>query len=79
MSIFIMAFMGLAPFGCMVAGALASRIGAGNTVIASGLFTLVLAFAFSSRIGRIHKEVTSAFTDPGLGKRIVGAATALRP
>jgi MFS family permease len=56
MSIFIMAFMGLAPFGCMVAGAVASKIGPANTVIASGIFTLALAFAFSSRIGQIHRQ-----------------------
>jgi MFS family permease len=57
MSIFVMAFLGLAPFGSMAAGALASRIGPGNTVIVLGIYTVFLAFAFRSRIEQIHREV----------------------
>ena len=45
MSIFFMAFMGLAPFGSMAAGALSGLIGANSTVIGMGLATLTLAFA----------------------------------
>jgi MFS family permease len=46
MSIFIMTFLGLAPFGCMVAGALAGQIGASTTVVISGVITVILGFAF---------------------------------
>ncbi len=73
MSIFVMAFMGLAPFGSMVAGTLAGRIGAGNTVIVSGLGTLVLAFAWASRIGRIHLEIASQPADSDEPKRVDAA------
>ena len=66
MSILIMAFMGLTPFGCMAAGALATRIGVGNTVIASGLVTIMIAFAFASRVGRIHQEVSTLTTEQGI-------------
>jgi MFS family permease len=58
MSLFVMAFVGLAPFGCMTAGALATVIGAGNTVVASGVITLLLAVVFGIRITRIHRTVT---------------------
>jgi MFS family permease len=58
MSIFIMAFMGLSPFGCMAGGALANIIGVGNTVIITGIFTVTLALVFASRVMRIHQLVT---------------------
>jgi hypothetical protein len=66
MSIFIMAFMGLAPFGCMVAGALANVIGSGNTVVASGCITLLLAFVFASRVGKIQQQAGTMQVDEGI-------------
>jgi MFS family permease len=57
MSIVVMAFMGLTPFGCMVSGALATLIGVGNTVIALGILTIVIAFAFASQVRHIHRQV----------------------
>ena len=57
MSIVIMAFIGLTPFGCMAAGGLASIMGANNTVVVLGLFTLVLAFVFGSQIWQIKPAI----------------------
>ena len=54
MSIIMMAFMGLMPFGCMVAGWLASKIGAGSTVVISGLITVILAAVFATQIRQIE-------------------------
>ena len=66
MSIFIMAFMGTAPFGCMVAGALANVIGSGNTVVASGCITLLLAFIFASRLGTIQQQAGTVQVNEGI-------------
>jgi len=68
MSFFIMAFMGLAPFGCMVAGTLASAIGPGKTVIVNGIFTLIIAAVFSARVMNIHLGVTAAEIEKGLSE-----------
>ena len=54
MSFFVMAFMGTAPFGCMVAGAVASLIGPGLTAALSGVLTLIVGLVFAARISRIR-------------------------
>lgn len=41
MSFYMMAFLGMAPFGSLLAGSLASRIGAPNTLVVSGLACLL--------------------------------------
>jgi MFS family permease len=54
MSLMMMAFMGFSPVGCIVAGEVANAIGLGQTVVASGVITLILAFVFFSRVSRIY-------------------------
>jgi len=44
MSLFMVAFMGMVPFGCLIAGALANRFGAPNAIMASGLFCAAGSF-----------------------------------
>ena len=57
MSFLVMAFIGLSPFGCMVAGALANIMGVGPTVMLTGLSALVLILIFGLRIMNIHLQV----------------------
>ena len=57
MSFVVMAFIGLGPFGCMAAGALANIIGVGNTVASTGIFTFVLALIFATPVMNIHSKV----------------------
>jgi len=66
MSLVVMAFMGLSPFGCMAAGALANVIGVGKTVVATGIFTVIVAVVFCTRILRIHLQVTPAQVNEGI-------------
>lgn len=40
MSLFMVAFMGMIPFGCLIAGGLANRFGAPNAIMISGLFCI---------------------------------------
>jgi MFS family permease len=49
MSLFAMAFLGMAPLGSLLAGALASKIGAANVLVLSGLFCILGAFLFSRK------------------------------
>ena len=60
MSYYTMAFFGAAPFGSLLAGTLARRIGAPHTVIVTGAFCLAgsLWFAFEPpKIGAIMRPI----------------------
>ncbi|MDO8536521.1 MAG: MFS transporter [Candidatus Omnitrophota bacterium] len=44
MSLFMVAFLGMVPFGCLIAGTLAGRFGAPNAILISGLFCVAGSF-----------------------------------
>ncbi len=56
MSIFVMAMMGMAPFGCIGAGALANVIGVGHTLSLTGVLALMLAAFFTTRLDSWSQE-----------------------
>jgi hypothetical protein len=66
MSIYTMAFVGLAPFGSLLSGAIAAKIGTGETVLFSGLLTIVLAAAFASKLRAIREEVRPLYIERGI-------------
>lgn len=49
MSFFLTAFMGMVPFGYLLSGSLASRIGAPNTLIVCGVSSIIGSFLFGMR------------------------------
>jgi MFS family permease len=55
MSYYTMAFLGAAPFGSLLAGALAHRIGAPHTVIATGACCLACSLWFTAELPGIRK------------------------
>jgi len=55
MSLFVMAFMGMAPFGSLVGGSLAHRIGAPNTLIIGGASCIVGSLLFIKKLPSIRK------------------------
>ncbi|MDD5045006.1 MAG: MFS transporter, partial [Candidatus Omnitrophica bacterium] len=57
MSLYTMAFMGLAPFGSLLAGSLAGKIGAALTLLINGILCILGALLFSSKIGLIKKTL----------------------
>jgi len=59
MGLFIMAFIGLAPFGSLLEGALAARIGTPNTLLISGIICLAGAIVFIRRLKHFN-AVTAA-------------------
>lgn len=66
MSYYTMAFVGMAPFGSLLAGALANAIGAPHTVIVSGVACLVGAAWFWSRLPAIRKEMRPVYERLGI-------------
>jgi len=66
MSIYTMAFVGLAPFGSLLFGALAAKIGTGETVVISGVLSMMLAAGFASRLKVIREDVRPLYIERGI-------------
>ena len=66
MSYYTMAFVGMAPFGSLIAGALAHAIGAPWTVIVNGSAVLLGAAWFTSRLPSIRKVVRPIYQEMGI-------------
>jgi uncharacterized membrane protein YgdD (TMEM256/DUF423 family) len=56
MAAYSMMFMGMAPFGALMAGALASHVGAPRTVALGGMVCVVGAALFASRLRSLRVE-----------------------
>jgi MFS family permease len=66
MSFYSMAFQGMAPFGSLLAGFMASRIGAPRTVIVCGFMCLTGAAWFISQLGELRKMVRPIYVRLGI-------------
>ena len=78
MSYYTMAFVGMAPFGSLLAGALAHAMGAPRTVIISGIACLVGSVWFWSRMTEIRTEMRPIYQRLGIvpGPEVVVAEEA---
>jgi len=56
MSFYTMSFMGTAPFGSLLAGGLASRIGAPSTLLISGISCIMGMLIFVSRLSSFKQS-----------------------
>jgi len=66
MSFYSMAFLGMAPFGSLLAGLLAGRIGAPNTVLIGGVACVVGGIAFALNLPRIRSLVRPIYSRLGI-------------
>lgn len=66
MSFYTMAFIGTAPFGSLLAGSVASKIGAPNTLIISGAFCILGAIIFIKELPEIHKHIRPIYIKMGI-------------
>jgi len=66
MSFYTMAFMGTAPFGSLMAGGLASSIGAPGTLMIGGVLCILSAVVFASRLGRLKEMVRPIYVRLGI-------------
>ena len=66
MSYYTVAFVGMAPFGSLFAGALAHLVGAPYTVIVSGVACILGALWFTTQIPRIRPEMRPIYERLGI-------------
>jgi MFS family permease len=59
MAVYSMMFMGMAPFGALLSGAMADHVGAPKTVAAGGVLAIVGAIAFARNLPKIRVEARS--------------------
>jgi MFS family permease len=70
MSFYTMAFLGMMPFGSLLAGALASRIGVSLTLALEGFFCVVGAFYFASKLPAIRAEIRPIYVAKGIIREV---------
>jgi MFS family permease len=66
MSFFAVSFMGVAPFGSLFAGSLASRIGAPSTLVITGICCILGALLFHRKLPEIRKIVRPIYQKMGI-------------
>jgi MFS family permease len=83
MSLYSMAFMGMAPFGSLLAGGLSSRIGVPATLFTGGACAVTAGLVFASRLPRIREHVRPIYARAGIIPEVVtgvqAAAELTRP
>ena len=65
-SYYAMAYFGSAPIGSLLAGALAQKIGASNTIIITGAFCLLGSLWFSLQMPKIRTVMRPSYQEMGL-------------
>ncbi|MFH1046044.1 MAG: MFS transporter [Candidatus Omnitrophota bacterium] len=73
MSFYTLAFMGMAPLGSLLAGSLASRIGAPHTLFIGGTVCVVVALIFARQVSRLKEETVSKYTGQGVLPEVANA------
>ncbi len=68
MSYYTMAFVGMAPFGSLLAGGLAHRLGAPMAVMITGAFCLAGAVWFTTQLQSIRKVMRPIYIEMGIVK-----------
>lgn len=66
MSLYTMAFMGMAPLGSLAGGSLAGRIGAPYTLIIGGASCLIGSFMFAKKLPSIREMVRPIYIRKGV-------------
>jgi MFS family permease len=66
MSYYTMAFVGMAPFGSLLAGSLAHLIGAPRTVIMNGAVVLVAAVWFTTKLPTVRRAIRPIYQEMGI-------------
>ncbi|HOW58414.1 MAG TPA: MFS transporter [Candidatus Omnitrophota bacterium] len=66
MSFYTMSFMGMMPFGSLLAGGLASKIGAPVTVLFGGICCMMGAFVFLKKLPLIRSKIRPIYAQKGI-------------
>ncbi|BAZ40054.1 hypothetical protein NIES4101_60150 [Calothrix sp. NIES-4101] len=68
MSLFTMSFLGMTPFGNLLGGFLAERIGAPTTLIIDGIVCIIGSIFFTRELPELRKLVLPIYTQKGIIK-----------
>jgi MFS family permease len=66
MSFYTMAFMGMVPFGSLLAGGLANKIGAPNTVMMGGVACILGSAMFAKKLPSLRKIARPIYVEKGI-------------
>jgi MFS family permease len=66
MAFYTMAFLGTAPIGSLLAGAIAERIGSENTILAGGIGCIIAGGWFALRLPRLRDIVRPIYVERGI-------------
>jgi MFS family permease len=66
MSFYTMAFMGMVPFGSLLAGSLANLIGAPYTVMVGGISCLLGSGLFAKILPELRREARPVYIEKGI-------------
>jgi MFS family permease len=66
MSYYTMAFVGMAPFGSLLAGGLAHKLGAPHTVIITGAVVILGGLWFATRLKALREEIRPIYQAMGI-------------
>jgi len=66
MSLYVMAFMGPSPFGSLLAGTLAHKIGVPYTIAGSGLLSLLGGLVFMTQLPNLRQKVRPIYVAKGI-------------
>lgn len=66
LSLYILALMGMSPFGNLLAGWLAYKIGAGNTLIIGGISCITGAFLFAIKLPEFREKIRPIYIKKGI-------------
>ena len=72
MSLYLMAFMGMTPWGSLLAGALANHVGVSRTLMAQGILGLAGALVFARQLPRIRAVVRPIYVKMGIIDELSG-------
>ncbi len=73
MAYYSLAFQGIAPFGSLIAGAVASRVGAPWTIIGCGSLCIFGGAWFASRLPGLREVVRPIYREMGILPQVTGA------
>jgi MFS family permease len=66
MSFYTMSFIGMMPFGALVAGALAARLGAPHTLLVTGSFVLLASLWFTLQAKAVRGQMRPRYEELGI-------------
>ena len=70
MSLYTTAFMGIMPFGSLLAGSLANKIGAPHTLVIGGSICVAAAIAFAYKLPSLRELAKPVYIEKGIIEQV---------